>query len=308
MDFLKQIQHLLPNGRAWRLTATKKLRQFFEGLTGLGEDSKEFTDLVWLDAFPDTTRELGLWEAQFGINSDGISTAERRQRLTAAWQAVGGQSPRYIQDTLQAAGFDVYVHEWWDPADEPPVNFLTQVPARNPGAYLSPTFDEEVGGGYLLVNSLFTSRTVIIPRAGESGIQAGEALALAGNYLSFEDVPKEYAIPIDSGYWPFFLYIGGETFPDLAYLPPERRGEFEELCLKICPAHLWLGLLVAYNPNGFGSGPINLATATYESLDFVVAGGGAINLATATYESLDFVESGSGAIDLSTATYEVGSS
>lgn len=327
MDFLRQIQHLLPRGKAWSITASKNLRNFFAGLSGLGEDAKEFTDLAWLDIFPDTTRDLASWEAQFGLKSDGLTVAERRQRLTAAWQAVGGQSPRYLQDALQAAGFDVYVHEWWDPADEPPVGIGTRpVDPRNPREYLLYEREEIAAGpippggdpptvtvinetaGYVLVNPIYSTRTVILPRAGVAGATAGSSISTAGRFRSYVDEPLEYPIPVDPAFWPYFLYIGGETFPDLAYLPPERQSEFEELCLKLCPAHLWLGLLVGYNPNGQGSGPINLATAIYESLDFVEAGSGAINLALATYESLDFVESGSGSIDLSTATYEVGSS
>ena len=36
MTFLRVFKHLLPNARAWRITVDKKLRQFFEGLSGVG--------------------------------------------------------------------------------------------------------------------------------------------------------------------------------------------------------------------------------------------------------------------------------
>jgi len=113
-------KHLLPNARAWRITIDKTLRRFFEGLTGIGEDVKDFFDLVWSDLNPQLTRELDAWENQFGMLDTGLNEQGRRDRIDGAWKALGGQSPRYIQDTLQAAGFDVYVHEWYEPSVQHP--------------------------------------------------------------------------------------------------------------------------------------------------------------------------------------------
>ena len=71
------------------------------------------------------------------MSSTGLTEQERRDRLDASWKATGGQSPRYIQDTLQAAGFDVYVHEWWIPGSEPAVGIKECVPPRNPNNFLT---------------------------------------------------------------------------------------------------------------------------------------------------------------------------
>jgi len=106
MTFLNVIKHLLPKARAWSVTIDKQLRQFFEGLASSGDDVKVFLDGVWLDVFPATTRELSAWELQFALKDTGLSDSARRDRLDATWKAVGGQSPRYIQDTLQANGLD----------------------------------------------------------------------------------------------------------------------------------------------------------------------------------------------------------
>ena len=70
---------------------------------------------------------------------------------------------------------------------------------------------------------------------------------LAGNFSSLAEITIPVEIPL--GYeaqWPFFLYIGSSTFPNLAQVPLARRDEFEELCLQICPAQHWLGMLVEY--------------------------------------------------------------
>lgn len=265
MGFLDTYKHLLPNARAWSLTVNKTLRQFFEGLSGLPLGVRTFFDLVWLDIFPATTRELTAWERQWGLPATVIDEQERRDRLDATWKALGGQDPRYIQDTLQNAGFDVYVHEWWEPGSNPPI-------VRNPLFYLSRTttsdspllvecgealaecgeIQMECGNsvnplGYPLVNKIFNTEPDIRSLCGEPDMECGETLAECGNFTQFKFVQREYVIPIDPVFWPYFLYIGGEIFPNTAVVDPARRDEFEDLCLKICPNQQWLGILVQYS-------------------------------------------------------------
>lgn len=273
MDFLSVIKHLLPNAKAWRITLDKQLRQFFEGLSGTGSGVKTFLDGVWLDIFPQTTRELDAWELQFGLLPRGLTDQQRRDRLDATWKALGGQSPRYIQDTLQAAGFNVYVHEWWEPIPGRPSggsinNDVTPIP-RNPLTYL----DDGTGGspwlmfdgaadaqdgdpisqdgstlapvGYPLVNKILEPDVGIIGDGSPSMIDGGALAQDGGSIISFNLV--QYTIPNDPTKWPYFLYIGGATFPEQASVPQSRRDEFEDLCLKICPTEQWLGILVSYS-------------------------------------------------------------
>lgn len=270
MMFLRVFKHLLPNARAWRITVDKKLRQFFAGLSGVGGDVKTFFDGIWLDIFPETTREIDNWEKQFGLRDTGLTEQQRRDRLDATWKALGGQDPKYIQDTLQANGFDVYVHEWWEPGTEPAPGVKQCVTPRNPlmwlrREYTGVTILVECGEanalcgedfaqagnslepkGYPLVNKVFDTIPDVLPLCGELVAEAGEPEALCGNYFQFRDVLREYIVPDDPTKWPYFLYIGGETFGTLAQVDPKRKDEFEALCLKICPAQQWLGILVEY--------------------------------------------------------------
>lgn len=270
MMFLRIFKHLLPNARAWRITVDKNLRQFFEGLSGVGGGVKTFFDDAWLDIFPKTTREIGAWEKQFGLRDTGITEQQRRDRLDATWKALGGQDPRYIQDTLRANGFNVFLHEWWEPGTEPVPGVKQCVVPRNPLMYLRREFTgasflvecgvvgaqcgeafAEAGNsieptGYPLVNKIFQTTPDILPLCGEAVAEAGEAEALCGNYTEFRETLREYIVPNDPNKWPYFLYIGGETFGTLAQVDPKRRDEFEALCLKICPAQQWLGMLVEY--------------------------------------------------------------
>lgn len=269
MLFFRIFKHLLPTGRAWRITTDKRLREFFEGLSGIGADVKTFLDLIWLDIFPANTRELDAWDTQFGLPDTGLTDQQRRDRLDATWKALGGQDPRYIQDTLQANGFDVFVHEWWEPGTEAAVNVKACTTPRNPLLVLqrenqpSPMVDcgealaecgeafAECGNGseplgYPLVNKIFLTEPNIIPLCGEAVAECGEADAGCGNFIDFIETLRNYIIPLDETKWPYFLYIGGEIFGDLAVVDPKRRDEFEALCLKICPTQQWLGIIVTY--------------------------------------------------------------
>lgn len=275
INWLSIIKHLLPNARAWRITVDKVLRNFFEGLTALPDDAKTFYDAVYSDIDPQLTRELQSWEAQFALPNTALTTQQRRDRLDGVWKALGGQSPRYIQDTLQEAGFDVYVHEWWVPSVLHPTGGsvdgdVTPV-ARDPFDYLddgsfsgSSAFKMTDGSvdamdgalaamdgstdtpaGYLLVNKVTQSPVQVIGD-GSAFMQDGEGLAQDGGFVTLY-VDKQYSIPADPTKYPYFLYIGGETFPVQANVLTSRRTEFEGLCLKICPAEQWLGMLVNYN-------------------------------------------------------------
>ena len=256
--FLRIYQHILPKAKAWQLTIDKQLRQFFDGLTGIGSDIKGFFDLIWYDIFPETTREIDAWETQFGLPATDLTEQERRDRLAATWQALGGQDPRYIQDTLQAAGFDVYLHEWWaDDTPTPrnpllvlndginPLQYIANCGAQkancgnseaNCGATNQPT-------GFPLVNKLLEALMTAV--CGAQAMNCGNPEAVCGA-TSATYTPKRYIVPADVDKWPFFLYIGGQTYPNKATVPASRKNEFETLCLKICPTQNWLGMLIDY--------------------------------------------------------------
>lgn len=271
MDFLRLYQHLLPDGRAWRVTINKRLRQFFEGLTVIPSDVKDAADSVWGDLLPETTDKLDDWERQFGLPSNVVTESDRRLRLSATWRSmVGGQSPRYIEDTLRASGFDIYVHEWWEPSTPPTPGSPGNPTPRNPLMWLrreftGATFLVECGEptaecgeptaecgnsteprGYPLVNKIVQTVPDYFVLCGEPTAECGEPAAECGAFLTFKDEQKECIVPDDPSKWPYFLYIGGETFGDMAQVDPKRREEFEALCLKISPTQQWLGLLVEY--------------------------------------------------------------
>lgn len=258
MLFFRQLQHLLPRSVAWASTkTTKALRYLLEGLSSGPSAARDFTDDVHDDVYPDTTRELELWESQFGIKPTGTD-AQRRLAITAAWQAQGGQSPRYIEDVLQAAGFDVYVYEWW-------VDGVTPTPTEC-GEPLAAS-----GEPYAQCGVGASSRLYRDPRsyttAALLGTEQSSALSDQPQCSALSDQPQcnrllvnepgylvnlrfstdaPPPVPDDFTTWPYFVYLSAVTFPNKANIDAARRREFETLVLKICPAHCWVVTLVNY--------------------------------------------------------------
>jgi hypothetical protein len=82
---------------------------------------------------------------------------------------------------------------------------------------------------------------------GDECYSGGQVDNPAGYLLVNKVGGAVYMIPPDPTKYPYFLYIGGQDFPAQANVQAARRDEFEDLCLKICPAQQWLGILVTYN-------------------------------------------------------------
>lgn len=267
----KVFQHVLPSARAWRLTIDKPLRRLIAGLGDASQSVREHFNRVFADIFPQTTRSLDEWEDQFGLPRSGLTEQQRRDRVAATWRSVGAQDPAYVQATLRGAGFDVYVHEWWEPGTEPAVGVHACATPRNPLTWLRREFTgvtltvdcgeplalcgetfAEAGNsleprGYPLVNKIYESTPDLLTLCGEALAECGEVEASCGNYVAYREDLRDYIVPRDPAKWPYFLYIGGETFGDIARVDPRRKDEFEALCLKISPAQQWLGILVEYN-------------------------------------------------------------
>lgn len=269
MITLRTFKHLLPRARAWSLTSSNNLRSFFVGLVGHYDAIRAFIDLVWLDGRPQSTRELLEHEEDYALMDTGLTEQQRRDRLAARIRALGGQSPRYLQDSLRDAGFDVYIHEWWWPDVSMSPDGMTL--ARNPLVYLrrsqnESTLTNECGeaiaecgeataecgetsnpAGYPLVNRYTSTKTDSRALCGETLMECGDTSAECGYYLELKTQEKEYVVPIDPDTFPFYVYIGGETFPEFATIDSKRKEEFETLCLELFPLQLWGGMLINYS-------------------------------------------------------------
>lgn len=240
MLFFRLFQHLLPRSPAWSLTISKTLRKLFEGLAGVFGSARTYIDGVWGDLQPATTglSELEEFERQFGLDPSPTESA-RRLALAAAWSAQGGQDPAYIQGVLQTAGFDVYVHEWWNSGP----------PFRTGDGYAKDPFDHTdlpLIGTYQCQEDFAEDQPQCSSHPTQP--QCNAFLANDPKYIVNKDLTPRPPPPIPKGkkYRPFFIYIGAETFPDRASVPATRRAEFERLLLKLRPTQHWIVLLVDY--------------------------------------------------------------
>lgn len=252
----KTLARLLPRGFAWLIPRGGVLQALLKAVAAVGEQYRDFVDKVWLNIFPDTTDQLDEYEQQFALFDDpSLSDAERRQRIAARWAALGGQSPAYIRETLVAGGFpQLFVHEWFEPDTDPPV-------ARSPLVSIGETDAQfgvssfgaggQFGGvvpaapiarGFVLVNNRlndprYTVRESVTPSTGPSFGAA--AFGTGAQFGGLGGAPQDVR--------PYYLYIGAETFGDVATVPANKRRELIALLLKICPAHLWLILIVEFD-------------------------------------------------------------
>ena len=206
----KLIGHLLTRSQAWRISHAGNLRNLFLGFGDYLDGLRLWVDRVWLDAFPEHTRELDAWDRMFGLPSEGRDISLRRQRLAGAWRQTGGATPEYLSEILHWAGFNnLYVYHFWCG-----VSSTTGIPiSRDPNAY-------KALGAYILRE---------ITTLGEY-VETGTATALA-----------------DPTTWPFFMYVGPLPLEDgPAEVPAYRRRELETMINKIKPAQLWTVMNVDY--------------------------------------------------------------
>jgi hypothetical protein len=262
--FFNMFKYLLPKSTAFNLTIQKNLTKFFEGLTALPDDFRTYINNIWLDIFPDTTRSPELWEDQLGIRMPSSFEAIRRQNIDTSWKLKGGQSAYYLQSILQAAGFDVQVHENNPKVD--PDNFIsaffvmtcgmTTAVCGNDAAYAGRT------GGYLLVNGFVPDSSdqrdflMVCGGNGFDNVTCGQAFSVCGYFEEFFIYPKTYTVPDDSDYWDFIFFIGGNATRDpvtrqltaieTVTVDMARRDEFEKLILKIKPVNTWAGMMIEY--------------------------------------------------------------
>ena len=245
----------LPQSRAFSLIITKTMRLFYQGLS-YPQYYRDLFDTTYKQLDPQATDNLVRWEEQFYLPSSGLTEQQRRDRLEATWKMTGGQSPGYLQSILRGYGFDVYVHDWWMP-DEQILDltmggddaFMGGENARmgaqiveypvpwNPNLVL-------VSPYYPLVNRTSVTQYAPLSMGGDDAFMNGEDSFMGS--LRKTESGDFYPIPADPVRWRGFVYVAGETMPNQATVPLERKAEFEELILSIFPADKWVGVIVEY--------------------------------------------------------------
>jgi hypothetical protein len=252
---------LMPPGSIWRPKSGGDFDNFQEGLADSIEDVREDLDDLSEVRRPSTTTVLSDLEKEYGLTTDpNLSEAVRRMQLASKkFPKIRNGSKDHLQDALDAAGFNVQVHEN-SPAVDPAI-FLDQAfqmvaGTTNAVAGNQDAFAGRVGGELLVNGDLIIQTPAYIMQAGGVNAFAWNAQAVAGRFDVFNQNIFQYEIPTDPNDWPLVFFVGGDAIRDgsgalteiqLADVPNERKLEFKRTILKIKPTHSWAGLIIDYN-------------------------------------------------------------
>lgn len=258
---------LFPKGSIWNIKSDGDMDKLIEALAE--NDDRLSEDLCCLCAIRDPflTPLLSDLEKEYGIQTDlNLSEEDRRMQLaTVVYKGDNGGSKDDLQTALQAAGFDVQVHEN-SPAVDPDI-FLNSIPFMvaggdnafagffpvNPGEYTS--IAGKTGGDLLVNGAVFEQRPDYTSVADEDNMVAGNGSAQAGRFTELIQEEIVYPIPDDPASWPFFFFVGGDATRDgsgaltaieTADVPRSRQVAFERIILRYKPIHSWAGLIINY--------------------------------------------------------------
>ena len=221
-DIFEDLTHqLYPTGRVWYMKRLGVFDRFHKAINRSFIRVVEDCGFTLDSFFPDNTNfteeDATLWEYRLGlVTNTSLPLSVRmdaiRRKFTYPGNVIARQHPLFIQSQLQAAGFDVYVHE----------NKFFEG-----GEWVHKT-PSEVGG----LSVANTQHGGITQHGG--GTQHG-----ALNYeavANSADPIENYAVGGEDNLWATF-FIGGEMLGDMTNVPSSRLYEFKELILKLKPAH-----------------------------------------------------------------------
>ena len=213
--FRELSMQLYPTGRAWYRKERGTWDNFHEAINVsfliLIQSALSLLDSTFPDNENFSVDDAILWEYRLGLITNNDVDLELRKlallrKLAHPNNVKARQHPLFIQSQLQAAGFNVFVHE-------------NTIPYRTP---------DDVA-------------TVVLPllEHGEP-TQHGEATqhgsgsfdVIANSIEEFEN----YAVGGEDNLWATF-FICGEILGSNTTVPRSRLKEFKELVIKLKPAH-----------------------------------------------------------------------
>lgn len=161
------------------------------------------------------------WERIFGLKNSALTLEQRKtalyQKFSYPNDVVERSHYSFIQEQLQAAGFNVHVYEnrFFDGVDGYEV--------------YSPT------------TSILNEFTL-----GQATLGSGSFgdFSLIGNYIN-EDLDAGINVGVEEQL-AYSFFIGGDAFPNPATVQAIRKNEFRDLILKLKPCHTVGFLLINY--------------------------------------------------------------
>lgn len=246
LDLTRQ---LFPTGRAFRIPVNSVKEKFFNGLLESEKDAYKDGISILDSILPDndnfTAQDATRWEQRLGMIDGSASTltdrkAAIKRKMNHPGNILARQSWDYIQDQLQLAGFNVWVHE--------------NIPANTPESVIAAAIEElgemgdsemgviEMGSALSYYPELFT-----FPEMGEIEMGGAEMDGITYNNMVVNDINED----VDSTFlvgmnYKCTFFIGGEILGTFADVPIERKEEFRQLILKLKPVQTVAILFINY--------------------------------------------------------------
>ena len=215
LDVLNDLSvQLYPTGRAWYRLESGIWDGFHTSINQSFVRLIKEANLLINGTFPDnndfTEDDASLWEYRLGLITNELTDIETRRaaikrKLGHPNNIKARQHPFFIQSQLQAAGFNVWVHE-------------------NTIPYQTPEDIADVG--------LQATEHGEPTQHGTGAQHGGESFDIIANSI---DEVESFSVG-DGNLWATF-FLGGEILGTLAEVPYSRLREFKELVIKLKPAH-----------------------------------------------------------------------
>lgn len=212
--FSNLAKQLYPTGRAWYMKRNGIFDRLHQAINRsfirVVEDSQFTIDSVFPDNINFNENDATLWEFRLGlITTTSLSLDVRKQailrKIAYPNNVKARQNKLFIENELQKAGFQVWVHENFKPYQTPSdISGMSSVNTQHSNDVQHGNGVQHGSGGFDVI-------------ANSSEIN--ESFSIGGNL------------------WATF-FIGGEVLGDIATVPQTRQREFKELVLKLKPAHL----------------------------------------------------------------------
>jgi uncharacterized protein YmfQ (DUF2313 family) len=246
--FLKLSKQLFPTGLAFKMSEGSYLEKFnlalAHGKSRVYEDAISILNAILPDNANFTEEDATAWERRLGLITNPLVSLEDRKKAILRKMNHPGTIPArqhylYLQQQLQLAGFDVYVHENIPAVD--PIEAIIDVGFGPHGEILH--------GDDVFHGDSFSVYADLYQYVEHGMIEHGEAnhgeyffKNKVVNHLSASD---DLTFSVGDNYKASF-FIGGETKGTFANVDAERETEFRQLILKIKPVQTVAFLFINY--------------------------------------------------------------
>jgi hypothetical protein len=237
-QLLQLTRQLFPTGRAFRIPygSIKESieKAYIESEARAYNDAMSILDTILPDNDNFTAEDATRWEQRLGmITNESVSLEDRKSAIKRKMNHPGDilarQSWDYIQNSLQAAGFNVWIHPNLN--GESPENIL--ILPLDLGEMGEPEMGEiEMGDAYSYFPEFFTAFEMGEPEMGEIEMGGYQYNLLVANGIT---QAEDAYFGIGDNYKCTF-FVGGETLGTFASVPQNRELEFRQLLLKLKPA------------------------------------------------------------------------